>query len=293
MLEGELETIKEYGLTEYEAKAYLALVELEEATAREMADVSRVPRTKIYGVIDDLHEKSLVEVIPERPKRFLPQAFHEYLDRYEDRFKERLKQVKEDKERFEGLMDTSGESTIQGAGKFRALKGRKNVLNRMLEMVEEAEKSIWLMGSAFAPLRLNYYSPLLHEKVDEGILVRVQCPILATNRMDIQEAMAYGDVRHRDTEHAGSSVFIVDGEEVLLTHYIPDDTHLFKGEDVGVWSDDRAIVADQVEMLASMWTNAMSGEERLDALPDVGPEEKPADGARLTSQSPTLEDRLP
>ncbi len=280
MLEGELDTIKDYGLTEYEAKAYLALVELEEATAREVADVSRVPRTKIYGVIDDLHEKSLVEVIPERPKKFLPEPFHDYLDRYEDRFKERLEQIKEDKERFEGLIEATSSPGIQGAGKFRSLKGRKNVLNRLLEMIESAENSIWMLGSAFAPLRLNYYSPLLHEKVDQGVIARVQCPILSTNRMDIKEAMAYAEVRHRDSENTGSSVFVVDGEEALLTHYVPDDTHLFKGEDVSIWTDDPALVADQTELLANTWTEALPAEKRLEALPDVTPEAEEAPARR-------------
>jgi len=273
VLEGELDTFQDYGLTEYEAKAYAALVELEEATAREVADVSRVPRTKIYGVIDDLHQKSLVEVIPERPKRFLPQPFHDYLDGYEDEFQERLQQVKEDKERFKDLNDDSDSPSIQGAGKFRMLKGRKNVLNRMLEMVEEAEESVWMLGSAFAPLRLNYYSPLMHDKIEEGVVARVQCPVLATNRMDIKETMAYADVRHRDTDNTGSSILVVDGEEALITHYIPDDTHLFKGEDVAMWTDDPAVVADQAELLANTWTDATDGETRLEELPSVEAEE--------------------
>ncbi len=284
MLEGELETIQEYGLTEYEAKAYLALVELEEATAREVADVSRVPRTKIYGVIDDLHQKSLVEVIPERPKRFLPEPFHEYLDRYEEEFKERLKQVKEDKERFEDLIDDSETPTIQGAGKFRVLKGRKNVLNRMLEMMEEAEKSVWMLGSAFAPLRINYYSPLMHDKTEEGVLARIQCPILSTNRMDIKEAMAYAEVRHRESDNTGSSILLVDGEQALITHYIPDDTHLFKGEDVSMWTDDPAIVDDLTELMSNTWTGATPGSERMDELPDVTAEDADAEATGASSE---------
>lgn len=287
MLEGELETFQDYGLTEYEAKAYAALVELEDATAREVADVSRVPRTKIYGVIDDLHQKSLVEVIPERPKRFLPEPFHDYLDDYEDECKDRLKQVKEDKERFKDLVEDSDTPSIEGAGKFRMLKGRKNVLNRMLEMIEEAEKSVWMLGSAFAPLRLNYYSPLMHDKVEEGVLARVQCPILSTNRMDINETMAYAEVRHRDSENTGSSILVVDGEEALITHYIPDDTHLFKGEDVSMWTDDPAVVADQSELLANTWTEAQAADARLEEIPDVTTQDEEQVDETTAGEAPT------
>jgi sugar-specific transcriptional regulator TrmB len=268
--ESEIEKLQEYDLTEYEAKAYLALVELEEATAREVAEVSRVPRTKIYGVIDDLHEKSLVEVIPERPKRFLPQPFDQYLDRFEQRYQQRLEQIEKDRARFEGIVEGSGPPTIQGAGDFRVHKGRKNVLNKMLEMIEEADTSVWMLGSANAPLRLNYYSPLLHDKTDEeDVVARVQCPIEPRNRMDIEEARQYAGVRHRDSRASGSSVLAVDGSEVLLVHYIPDDTHLFKGEDVAIWTDDPAIVEDQTELLSEAWTGARTAEDRLDELPEV------------------------
>ncbi len=277
MLEGELEAIQDYGLTEYEAKAYLALVELEEGTAREVADVSRVPRTKIYGVIDDLHQKELVEVIPERPKRFLPQAFENYLDKHERRYKQRLKKLEEDRERFREMLKPTDSPGVQGPGQFRVIKGRKNVFNRMLEMIEDAEKSVWMLGSAFTTLRLNYFSPLLHEKTEEGLLCRIQSPVLATNRLDVEEALAYADVRHRSSDNAGSSVIIVDGKQVLFTHYIPDDTHLFKGEDLAMWSDDPAIVADQVELLAHAWGQGKPAEDRLEELPSVDVEDEASD----------------
>ncbi len=273
MRDGEIEKLQEYDLTEYEAKAYLALVELEEATAREVAEVSRVPRTKIYGVIDDLHEKSLVEVIPERPKRFLPRSFENHLERFEQHYEQRLDQIEEDRSRFEGLVESSRTPTIQGAGSFRVHKGRKNVLNKMLEMIEEAENSVWLLGSSYAPLRLNYYSPLLHDKTADGVIARVQCPIRAQNRMDIEEALQYAKVRHRDTDATGSSILAVDGERLLLTHYIPDDTHLFKGEDVAIWTDDPALVKDQMELLSEAWTGARSAEDQLEELPDIEAEQ--------------------
>jgi len=267
MREGEVEKLQEYDLTEYEAKAYLALAELEEGTAREVAEVSRVPRTKIYGVIDDLQQKGLVEVIPERPKRFLPQSFDEYLDEFQERYESRLEQIEEDRERFESFVDRGGEPSTQGAGQFRVHKGRKNVLNKTLEMIEAADKSLWLLGSPFAPLRLNYYSPLIHDKTAEGLIARIQAPVLATNRVDLEEAAQYADVRHRDSDNTGSSIFVVDGEQALLTHYIPDDTHLFKGEDMAFWTDDPAIVDDLTELLSEAWTGAKPLEARLDELP--------------------------
>jgi Sugar-specific transcriptional regulator TrmB len=49
--------LKKLGLTEYEARAYAALVGLGEATAREIHEASRVPRTRIYDILRDLGGK--------------------------------------------------------------------------------------------------------------------------------------------------------------------------------------------------------------------------------------------
>lgn len=67
MKESIVEGLKKLGLTEYEAKAYAALVGLGEATAREIHEASRVPRTRIYDILRDLAEKGFVEFISGSP----------------------------------------------------------------------------------------------------------------------------------------------------------------------------------------------------------------------------------
>lgn len=59
--------LKKLGLTEYEAKAYAALVGLGEATAREIHQASKVPRTRIYDILRDLAEKGFVEFVQGSP----------------------------------------------------------------------------------------------------------------------------------------------------------------------------------------------------------------------------------
>lgn len=65
-----VEGLKKLGLTEYEAKAYAALVGLGEATAREIHEVSKVPRTRIYDILKELSGKGFVEFIEGSPKYY-------------------------------------------------------------------------------------------------------------------------------------------------------------------------------------------------------------------------------
>jgi len=67
MRESIVDGLKKIGLTEYEAKAYAALVGLGEATARDIHEASLVPRTRIYDILRDLTNKGFVEFIEGSP----------------------------------------------------------------------------------------------------------------------------------------------------------------------------------------------------------------------------------
>ncbi|HNX16742.1 MAG TPA: TrmB family transcriptional regulator [Methanoregula sp.] len=54
--------LKKIGLNEYEARAYIALVGLREATAREILEAGGIPQGRIYDVLKDLSRKGYVEI---------------------------------------------------------------------------------------------------------------------------------------------------------------------------------------------------------------------------------------
>ena len=54
--------LKEHGFSEYEAKAYVALVGLARGTAREVCEISGVPQGRIYSVLRALADRGFVDV---------------------------------------------------------------------------------------------------------------------------------------------------------------------------------------------------------------------------------------
>lgn len=57
-------------LTEYEATAYLSLIEYGALTVSEISRVSHIPRTKCYSVLKNLKSKKLISELPSKPIKY-------------------------------------------------------------------------------------------------------------------------------------------------------------------------------------------------------------------------------
>lgn len=62
------ELLRQLNLTQYEIKAYLALLKVEAVTAYQLGSLSRIPSGRIYDVVESLVAKSLVSVLPGTPR---------------------------------------------------------------------------------------------------------------------------------------------------------------------------------------------------------------------------------
>lgn len=67
----EIQTLKDLGLTEYEAKIVLALLNNGPSKVKEIYHYSYVPKNKIYESIQSLIIKGVIESLPETPRRYL------------------------------------------------------------------------------------------------------------------------------------------------------------------------------------------------------------------------------
>ena len=57
-----VDALESLGLTPYEARCFVALSQLSHGTAREVARVADVPRSRVYETMERLGERGLVEI---------------------------------------------------------------------------------------------------------------------------------------------------------------------------------------------------------------------------------------
>ena len=65
-----VEKLRKVGLTEYEAKAYTAMLNVHLSTATGVSEKSGVPRTRIYSVLESLQSKGWIRIISGVPLLF-------------------------------------------------------------------------------------------------------------------------------------------------------------------------------------------------------------------------------
>src|SRR3989304_4665991 len=73
------------GLTDYEMKAYEALIQLGKSTAAKISKLSNVPYGKIYEVLSSLEKKGLVILVGAEIKHFVPADFKKFSEFVEQR----------------------------------------------------------------------------------------------------------------------------------------------------------------------------------------------------------------
>ena len=82
-----VEALNSMGLTIYEAKAYLALLQKHPSRGHGISRRSGVPGPKIYETLNRMMQKGLVAVLDTDPQMYSPLPYHEFLTRKKNEFK--------------------------------------------------------------------------------------------------------------------------------------------------------------------------------------------------------------
>lgn len=61
-MESMINSLKDLGLNRYEAQAYIGLTRIIKGQADEIAEVSNLPRSRIYDILNELEKKGFVEI---------------------------------------------------------------------------------------------------------------------------------------------------------------------------------------------------------------------------------------
>ena len=143
--------IKDYfDLNVYETKVWLALISKGLASAGEIAEVSGVPRSRTYDVLETLEKKGFAIVKLGKPVKYLGVKPRMILNKLRNNVKteaeERIQSLANIKETEEFVkleeIYKGGIEPIKKEDISAAIKGRSNISNYLREIIREAKKEV-------------------------------------------------------------------------------------------------------------------------------------------------------
>ena len=237
--------LREFGLSEYAARSYLALLDLGTTEARDVSALSKVPASKIYHILDQLHEKGLVVILPEFPRKYAPVPFAEFLQRIHDEHEAAAQTIRSDRETLTQMFAVLGDVAGGDRGSVTLMRGRRNAVERFHEGLASAKRDVLFLASVGQSADTRMWHEPIEGVAARGVSVRVLGP------------SSTGETRARPAGLPdGASVLIVDGHKALLVHALPDDGHPSEGNDTALYVDQEGIVLLLAALLESQWAGS-------------------------------------
>ncbi len=134
--------LQQLGLQEYEARCFIALNRLPTGTAKEIHEISEVPRTRVYDAIRVLESEGLVEVQHSSPQVYravsVAEATQTLRKKYDDRIEDleihlkntETRDPKDEKDQIHEVWSVAGRDAIE---------------SRMHKLIDDAESEIALL----------------------------------------------------------------------------------------------------------------------------------------------------
>lgn len=203
--------LTELGLSTYAARTFVGLQKIGVASASEIAEVSGVPRSQVYGATDDLEGLGLVDVQEGSPRRYRPVD----IDEARSLLYERLRSTVEGA--FDYLERVRGQRTPdENREAIWTTEGRENVTARLASLVASADTEV-LFATGDPVLLSERVAALLADAAETGIDVTVASADEAVRVAARDAGLSVLAVEDAAPDISVGRVLLVDSDTVLLS----------------------------------------------------------------------------
>ncbi len=259
---------RSFGLNLYEVRLWTAILSRGVSTAGELSDISDVPRSRTYDVLESLERKGFVIVKPEKPIKYMAIPPSEVLDRVHSKIRTKLISHSEqvlklkDSEIMNELVNlySQGIEPMQITDFSGALKGRHNIYDQISYALKEAEESVNLVTSEEGLMRkLKTLKPLIERTVARGVKIRILAPVAAESQKILK---SFGEkIEFKINDSLRGRFCLVDKKHVIFM--LTDDEEVHPSYDMGFWINSSYFANTMNNMFNSVWDSSTGTEGSL------------------------------
>lgn len=219
---------KEFGFTEYEAYTFIYLLRLGSGTAKDIAAVDSVPRTRVYDAVETLHEAGLVDIQYTSPRRFTAVSRETAIRKLEIQRENTLTELRELLSQLDPAKPRPEEFAVW------TVVDREAIASRLVEFIDDAEDELVYMtvDELLSDDHLDALTAAAERGVDihlggisEETYSRIQDRVPAANRLE--------SVWGWREEGAGS--LLITDERTALVSVLVDSTETAPIEETAIW----------------------------------------------------------
>jgi len=132
-----VQTLEKFGLSSYEAKAYLAILSEYPLTGYKLSKISGVPRSRIYETIEKLMAKGLVLTQEGETSLVKPVSFESFLERKEKENRQNIDSLRKALSQLEKPPEDQGVWNISG---------RDQIIEAANQLISQSKKHVYIEG---------------------------------------------------------------------------------------------------------------------------------------------------
>ncbi len=224
-LDDSAERLAEFGLTQYEAKVYLATLKSGPSSASQISKLAGIRREEVYRTLPKLEESGLVERVLGRPVRFqaipLRDAISLLLKRKEEETLTELQELVGKKNEL--ISDIESEVTVaekEDEDQLLLIPKKESVALRIESLMESAQNNVDIIDSPQNVARLLLdFERVIKDALDRNVSFRIltEYPSEEVLRRVLENGLPEGEVRLRYIDDIPSRYIHVDETSVLLS----------------------------------------------------------------------------
>ncbi len=237
------------GLTGYEIKTYVSLLNDGAMTAQELSKKSGVPYSKIYEVVGKLEEKGWLESDSSRPTKFYPKSPATSLEAMHLRM-ENLMRENENTVLSE-LVSLYEKSGAKERPEIWVIRGVYNIAAKVKEIIQSCEKELFMALPALAESVTKPLQPTLRALHEKGVKIAVLASESATSET-LKALTRIGEVRLKDSMFGGGVVS--DGRQVLIL--LAAERSGGNADALAIWAEHTGLASFAKEYFQYLWEDA-------------------------------------
>lgn len=136
-----IELLQELGLKEYESRAFVVLSRLPQGTAKDVSELSDVPRTRVYDAVRVLESKGLVEIQHTNPQQFRAVSIEEASETLRKEYAQRVESLES---RLAALDSFDRNDDADTVHEVWSLSSEEAVTTRTTELIAEGQDEVLL-----------------------------------------------------------------------------------------------------------------------------------------------------